>query len=95
MRKLYSFLMMAVMAIAMSFTAKADITVTLKVDDATRLTAYYQYTDPVTWSYNEETIDLTQCVGDGGTFTIPASYGYVYINATDGNTITSAINETD
>ena len=95
MRNLYSFLMMAVMAIAMSFTAKADITVTLKVDDATRLTAYYQYTDPVTWSYNEETIDLTQCVGEGGTFTIPASYGYVYINATDGNTITSAINETD
>lgn len=95
MKKLYSVFMLAVMTIAMSFTAKADITFTLKVDDPTRLTAYYQYTDPVTWSYIEENIDLTQCVGEGGTFTIPASYGYVYVNATDGNTITSALNETD
>ena len=93
MKKLYSVFMLAVMAIAMSFTAKADITVTLKVDDASRLTGYYQYYD-ANYSYYEETLDLTQFTGDGNTFVIPADYGYVYINATDGNTITSAVNET-
>ena len=94
MRKLYSILMMAVMAMGLSFTANADLTVTLKVDDATRLTAYYQYTDPTTYSNQQVTLDLTQFTGDGGTFTIPASYGTVYVNATDGNVITSAVNET-
>lgn len=94
MKKLYSVFMLAVMTIAMSFTAKADITVTLKIDDPTRLTAYYQYTDPVSWAYEEVNLDLNKFTGEGGTFTIPADYGYVYVNATDGNTITSAINET-
>lgn len=94
MKKLYTFFMLAIMAISMSFTAKADITVTLKVDDATRLTAYYQYTDPTDYSYHQEDLDLTKFTGEGSSFTIPSDYGYVYVNATDGNTITSAINET-
>ena len=64
MKKLYSIFMLAVMAIAMSFSAKADITVTLKVDDASRLTGYYQYYD-ANYSYYEETLDLTQFTGDG------------------------------
>ena len=93
MKKLYSIFMLAAMTFAMSFTAKADITVTLKVDDASRLTGYYQYYG-ANYSYYEETLDLTQFTGDGNTFVIPADYGYVYINATDGNTITSAVNET-
>ena len=42
MKKFYSIFVMAIMAIV-AFNAKADITVTLKVDDATRLTANYQY----------------------------------------------------
>lgn len=94
MRKLYSFFMMALMTIAMSFTAKADITVTLKVDDATRLTAYYQYYDA---NYNTQQVDLdlTQFTGEqGGQFTIGGDYGYLYINATSGNVITYAMNET-
>ena len=94
MKKLYSIFMMAVMAIAVSFTAKADIAVTLKVDDATRLTAYYQYYDA---SYNTQQtdLDLNQFTGEeGGTFTIPGDYGYVYVNATSGNVITYAMNET-
>ena len=94
MRKLYSFFMMALMTIVMSFTAKADITVTLKVDDATRLTAYYQYYDA---NYNTQQVDLdlTQFTGEqGGQFTIGGDYGYLYINATSGNVITYAMNET-
>lgn len=94
MKKLYSIFMMAVMAIAMSFSAKADITVTLKVDDATRLTAYYQYYDS---NYNTQQVDLdlTQFTSEqGGTFTIPGDYGYLYVNATTGNVITYAMNET-
>ena len=94
MRKLYSFFMMALMTIAMSFTAKADITVTLKVDDATRLTAYYQYYDA---NYNTQQVDLdlTQFTDEqGGQFTIGGDYGYLYINATSGNVITYAMNET-
>lgn len=94
MKKLYSIFMMAVMAMAMSFTAKADITVTLKVDDATRLTAYCTYYDA---SYNTQQVDLdlTQFTGEqGGTFTIIGDYGYLYVNATEGNTITYAMNET-
>lgn len=94
MKKLYSIFMMAVMAIAVSFTAIADIAVTLKVDDATRLTAYYQYYDA---SYNTQQtdLDLNQFTGEeGGTFTIPGDYGYVYVNATSGNVITYAMNET-
>ena len=86
-------MMMAVMALV-SFTAKADFNVTLKVDDATRMTAYYQYTDDTDYSYHQIDLDLTQFTGDGGTFTIPSDYGYVYIYATDGNVITSAVNET-
>lgn len=94
MRKLYSVFMMALMTIAMSLTAKADITVTLKVDDATRLTAYYQYYDS---NYNTQQVDLdlTQFTSEqGGTFTIPGDYGYLYVNATSGNVITYAMNET-
>ena len=94
MKKLYSIFMMAVMAMAMSFTAKADITVTLKVDDATRLTAYCTYYDA---SYNTQQVDLdlTQFTGEqGGTFTIIGDYGYLYVNATEGKTITYAMNET-
>ena len=94
MKKLYSIFVMAVMTMIASFTANADITVTLKVDDATRLTAYYQYYDSNT-GYQQITLDLTQFTGtDGGSFTIPASDGYVYVNTTDGNVITSAVNET-
>lgn len=94
MKKLYSIFMMAVMAVVMSFTAKADITVTLKVDDATRLTANYQYSD-ASYTTQQVDLDLTQFTGEnGGTFTVPASYCYVNIYATDGNTITSAMNET-
>ncbi len=93
MKKFYSIFMMAIMAVAMSFSAKADITVTLKVDDATRLTGYVQYTD-ASYNYVQTDLDLAQYTGEGGTFTIPASYGYVYINATEGNVITSAVNET-
>ena len=94
MKKLYSVFMMALMTIAMSFTAKADITVTLKVDDATRLTAYYQYYDT---NYNTQQVDLdlTQFTSEqGGTFTISGDYGYLYVNATSGNVITYAMNET-
>lgn len=86
--------MMVLMTIAMSFTAKADITVTLKVDDATRLTAYYQYYDS---NYNTQQVDLdlTQFTGEqGSTFTISGDYGYLYVNATSGNVITYAMNET-
>lgn len=86
--------MMALMTITMSFTAKADITVTLKVDDATRLTAYYQYYDA---NYNTQQVDLdlTQFTGEqGGQFTIGGDYGYLYVNATSGNVITEAMNET-
>lgn len=86
--------MLAVMAIAMSFSAKADITVTLKVDDASRLTAYYQFYDA---NYNSQQVDLdlTQYTGEqGSTFTISGDYGYLYVNATSGNVITYAMNET-
>ncbi len=94
MRKLYSVFMMALMTIAMSFTAKADIAVTLKVDDATRLTAYYQYYD-ANYNTQQTDLDLTQFTGEeGSTFTIPGDYGYVYVNATSGNVITYAMNET-
>lgn len=94
MKKLYSIFMMAVMAVAMSFTAKADITVTLKVDDATRLTAYYQYYD-TNYNTQQTDLDLTQFTGEqGGTFIIPGDYGYLYVNATSGNVITYAMNET-
>ena len=78
----------------MSFTAKADITVTLKVDDASRLTAYYQFYDA---NYNTQQVDLdlTQFTSEqGGTFTITGDYGYLYVNATSGNVITYAMNET-
>lgn len=93
MRKVYQILAMAIAVIAMSFSAKADITITLKVDDASRLTGYYQYYDPVTYSPVQVNLDLTQFTGEeGGTFIIPASYGYVYVNATEGNCITSAEN---
>ena len=94
MKKLYSIFMLAVMAIAMSFSAKADITVTLKVDDASRLTAYYQFYDA---NYNSQQVDLdlTQYTGEqGSTFTISGDYGYLYVNATSGNVITYAMNET-
>ena len=86
--------MMVLMTIAMSFTAKADITVTLKVDDASRLTAYYQFYDA---NYNTQQVDLdlTQYTGEqGSTFTISGDYGYLYVNATSGNVITYAMNET-
>ena len=85
--------MLMLLVSAFSFVAKADITVTLKVDDATRLTGYIQYTD-ASYNYVQTDLDLTQFTGEGGTFTLPASYGYVYINATDGNCIVSAMNET-
>ena len=94
MKKLYSVFMMVLMTIAMSFTAKADITVTLKVDDASRLTAYYQFYDA---NYNTQQVylDLTQFTSEqGGTFTITGDYGYLYVNATSGNVITYAMNET-
>ena len=85
--------MLMLLVSAFSFVAKADITVTLKVDDATRLTGYIQYTD-ASYNYVQTDLDLTQFTGEGGTFTLPASYGYVYINATNGNCIVSAMNET-
>ena len=94
MKKLYTVFMMVLMTIAMSFTAKADITVTLKVDDASRLTAYYQFYDA---NYNTQQVDLdlTQFTSEqGGTFTITGDYGYLYVNATSGNVITYAMNET-
>ena len=94
MKKLYSVFMMALMAVVLSFSAKADIMVTLKVDDATRLTAYYQFYDA---SYNTQQVDLdlTQFTGEqGGQFTIGGDYGYLYVNATSGNVITEAMNET-
>ena len=98
MKKLYSCFMLAMMAMVSSFVAKADMTVTLKIDDATRLTGYVQYQDPVTYSHVETEFtpeQLQAFAAEGGSsFTIPASYGYVYINATDGNTIVSALNET-
>lgn len=92
MKKFYSIFVMAIMAIV-AFNAKADITVTLKVDDATRLTANYQYYG-ADYTAKEVSLDLTQFTGEGATFTVPASYCYVNIYATDGNTITSAMNET-
>lgn len=93
MTNCYKVLVASLLAIAFSFSAKADINVTLKVDDATRLTGYIQYTD-AEYNYIQTDLDLTQFTADeGGTFTIPSSYGYVYINATDGNTITSAIDQ--
>ena len=94
MRKVYSIFMMAVMALAMSFTASADIEVTLKIDDATRLTGRCEYQDE-NWNYHTVTLDMTQFTGEnGGTFTIPSDYGTIYVNATSGNTITYAMNET-
>lgn len=92
MKKFYSIFVMAIMAI-FAFNAKADITITLKVDDATRLTANYQYYG-ADYTTQQVDLDLTQFTGEGGTFTVPASYCYVNIYATDGNTITSAMNET-
>lgn len=92
MKKLNSIMLMLLVS-AMSFVAKADFTVTLKVDDATRLTGYVQYTD-ASYNYVQTNLDLTQFTGEGSSFTIPASYGYVYINATDGNCIVSAMDET-
>lgn len=92
MKKFYSIFVMAIMAIV-AFNAKADITVTLKVDDATRLTANYQYYG-ADYTAKEVSLDLTQFTGEGATFTVPASYCYVNIYATDGNTIMSAMNET-
>lgn len=92
MKKFYSIFVLAIMAIV-AFNAKADITVTLKVDDATRLTANYQYYG-ADYTAKEVSLDLTQFTGEGATFTVPASYCYVNIYATDGNTITSAMNET-
>lgn len=98
MKKLYSCFLLALVAMVSSFSAKADITVTLKIDDATRLNGYYQYQDPTTYSYEQvyfTTEQLEAFAAEGGsTFTIPASSGYVYVLATDGNTITSAKNET-
>lgn len=74
MKKLYSIFTLAVMAIAISVTAKADITVTLKVDDATRLTANYQYYD-ASYTTQQVELDLSEFTGEnGGTFTVPASY---------------------
>lgn len=94
MKKIYSFFMLAIMAMISSFTANADITVTLKVDDATRMTAYYQYYDSNT-GYTQTYLDLTQFTGtEGGTFTMAASYGYLYVTPTSGNTLTSFVNET-
>ena len=94
MRKIYSIFIMAVMALAMSFTASADIEVTLKIDDATRLTGSCEYQDE-NWNYHTVTLDMTQFTGEnGGTFTIPSDYGTIYVNATSGNTITYAMNET-
>lgn len=92
MKKLNSIMLMLLVS-ALSFVAKADFTVTLKVDDATRLTGYVQYTD-ASYNYVQTNLDLNQFTGEGSSFTIPASYGYVYINATDGNCIVSAMNET-
>lgn len=98
MKKLYSCFILAVMSMVLSFTAKADMTVTLKIDDATRLTGYVQYQDPVSYSYVQTDFTPEQlsafATESGSAFTIPGSYGYVYINATDGNTIVSALNET-
>ena len=88
-------MMLAIMTLVMSFSANAAINVTLKVDDATRLTANYMYYDETTYSPVQTDLDLTQFTGEnGGTFTIPASYGNVYVYATEGNTITYAMNET-
>lgn len=92
MTNCYKVLVASLLAIAFSFSAKADINVTLKVDDATRLTGYIQYTDG-DYNYVQTDLDLTQFIEEGNSFTIPSSYGYVYINATDGNTITSAIDQ--
>lgn len=95
MKKIYSVMMLAIMTLVMSFSANAAINVTLKVDDATRLTANYMYYDETTYSPVQTDLDLTQFTGEnGGTFTIPASYGNVYVYATEGNTITYAMNET-
>ncbi len=93
MKKLYSVLMMSILAVVLSFSAKADINVTLKIDDASRLTGYVQYMDD-NYNYVQTDFDMTQFTGEGSSFSIPSSYGYVYIYATDGNTITSAMNET-
>lgn len=92
MKKFYSIFVVAIMAIV-AFNAKADITITLKVDDATRLTANYQYYGD-DYLPQEVSLDLTKFTGEGGTFIVPADYCYVNVYATDGNTITSAINET-
>lgn len=93
MKKLFAVLTMSIIAVAFSFNAKADINVTLKIDDASRLTGYIQYTD-ASYNYVQTDLDLTQFTGDGSVFTIPSSYGYVYINATEGNCIVSATDET-
>ena len=92
MKKIYSFLTMAVMALVMSFTAQATFTVKMKVDDATRMTATLQYND-ANYNYVTEELDMSKFTGEGGEFTVGGDYAYLYVYATDGNIITYAMDE--
>lgn len=95
MKNIYSILMAAVMAVVFSFSAHADVTITLKVNDAVNMTGYLQYYD-ASYMRQQINLDLTQFTGEnGGTAVIPASYGYVYLNTEDGYLFTYAKNETD
>ena len=71
MKKIYSFLMMAVMAIAMSFTAKAA-SVTINVDDPSRVSVRISYVEQ-TLVAGDNTFELT--VGNYTTVTISAKRG--------------------
>ncbi len=79
MKKLYSFLMMAVMAVVMSFTAKAA-SVTINVDDPNRVSVQLNYVEQ-TLVAGDNTFDLT--VGN---------YTTIYINAKEGALLKSVVN---
>lgn len=79
MKKIYSFLMMAVMAIAMSFTAKAA-SVTINVDDPSRVS--------VQVNYEEKTL----VAGDNIFELTVSNYTSIYIKAKEGAMLKSVVN---
>lgn len=92
MKKLYSISLVLLMSL-LSFMAKADISVVLKVNDAEHITGYIQYYD-ASYVMQQVTLDMANYVGEGGTIVIPASYGYVYLNTTSGYVFTTLNNST-
>lgn len=91
MKKLYSISLMLMIGL-LSFVAKADWTISLKVNDAEHFTGYVQYNDG---TYQQVDLNMAEYAGEGGTITLPdaASYAYIYLNTTDNYIITSFKNE--